>query len=410
MFRHAIVAVAVVGLLALTGQASASFAPTPLDGLTLTVPAPAHGLLTTTLGANCASPTVLTMLRGASLNGTAVQAGSGWSAVPGDILDELDVDTVGGQIVELNLRMKLVNGSQQRLLMIDVGSDKSCVPLGAVSAKWSALPVPLLSPDPDWTGSAHLNVPAPGGTLTVTLDRQMSAPVWTSEPQLHGQPVVGQQMSVSASPPSGAAVDYQWQHSRNGTTWSNIGGATAQAYTVDVRDVGFRLRAVVTVQNAVGEAAATTGQSAVVTIPVTGDYTSFTADLKTRLAVHNPGAYKLLFTILMGPFAPAQLNSLNTTLSIVFDSTNKPFNYACLANYLLSYTRSIKDNHALIVAAQQTMDRAFKVLTRELDAFTANTVTYIYNYLSGYWWHALQDLALEAHTTTEISMVAGWKC
>jgi hypothetical protein len=300
MFRYAIVALALVGVLTLTGPAAARTASSPLDGLTLTIPVAQTSLFSeTVVDGSCSVPAVHIVLRNGNLDGTAPLGGSGWSAVPHALLSDLDVVTIGNQIVSLNLNMQLVNGTQQRLLRIAAGSNTSCVPIGSVIANWTAPAVPLSSPDPGWTGSAHLNVPALGGTLTVTLDRPVAPPVWTSQPSLHGQPVVGQQMSVNASPPTGATVGYQWQRSLNGTAWSDIGDASAQSYMITSTDKGKRLRAVVTATTSAGKAAAATASTRPVVaappLPTDASVTRYSNEAPQADAVLGLDIYSYLF-------------------------------------------------------------------------------------------------------------------
>src|SRR5208282_3621070 len=61
-------------------------------------------------------------------------------------------------------------------------------------------------------------------------------------------------LNVSATwNPAGSVYSYQWQHSANGTTWSNIGGATSSSYVLAPSDEGLTVRAVVTAVNAYGQ-------------------------------------------------------------------------------------------------------------------------------------------------------------
>ncbi len=80
------------------------------------------------------------------------------------------------------------------------------------------------------------------------------APFDTSPPTISGSPQQGQALNVSATwNPAGSVYSYQWQHSANGTTWSNIGGATSSSYVLAPSDEGLTVRAVVTAVNAYGQ-------------------------------------------------------------------------------------------------------------------------------------------------------------
>lgn len=67
-------------------------------------------------------------------------------------------------------------------------------------------------------------------------------------PNVVGSPVAGQSIVVNNGTWTGTPTfTYQWQSSPNGTTsWTNVSGATGQAYTVQSADVGRYLRAAVT--------------------------------------------------------------------------------------------------------------------------------------------------------------------
>jgi len=64
---------------------------------------------------------------------------------------------------------------------------------------------------------------------------------------LSGTPTQNQTLAASVTDvdglPSGAVVTYQWQQSSNGTTWSNIGGATGNTLTLQQAQVGNVVRA-----------------------------------------------------------------------------------------------------------------------------------------------------------------------
>ena len=112
--------------------------------------------------------------------------------------------------------------------------------------------------NPDATVSAPS---APTATISASL------PVNTSLPTFQG--VARRGNTLSSNPGvwsgSGNTLSFQWQRSADGTTWTNITGATNANYTVGVADEGDALRVLVTALNPDGTAAAPSAASATVT-------------------------------------------------------------------------------------------------------------------------------------------------
>ncbi|HEX4010693.1 MAG TPA: hypothetical protein VHX62_11815 [Solirubrobacteraceae bacterium] len=112
----------------------------------------------------------------------------------------------------------------------------------------------------------------PDGSVTVASQPSAMAvaalPVNTSAPVLSGTPLRSSNLTANVGAWNGIGNTYtaQWQHSPDGSTWTNIGGATAWTYAVAVADEGDQLRVVVTAANADGTAStpspATTAVSA----------------------------------------------------------------------------------------------------------------------------------------------------
>ncbi|MHB1834928.1 MAG: hypothetical protein ACYCXW_08175, partial [Solirubrobacteraceae bacterium] len=109
-------------------------------------------------------------------------------------------------------------------------------------------------------GSASAGSPA---TSTVST----APPVDTAVPQITGTA----QRTITLTTSSGSwngvgnTLAYQWQRSAdNGTTWTDIAGATTAAYTLAVADEGDEVRAVVTATNPDGTAAASSAPTAAV--------------------------------------------------------------------------------------------------------------------------------------------------
>jgi glucose/arabinose dehydrogenase len=69
-----------------------------------------------------------------------------------------------------------------------------------------------------------------------------------------GTPIQGQILTANVTDIDGlpATINYQWQQSTNGTTWSNITGATAKTLTLQASQVGRQVRARATYTDALG--------------------------------------------------------------------------------------------------------------------------------------------------------------
>ena len=80
----------------------------------------------------------------------------------------------------------------------------------------------------------------------------------TTPPAVSGSPVRGQTLTSNAGTWLGIGNSYadQWQRSADGTTWTNITGATGTSYQVGVADEGSELRLVVTATNLDGSVSA----------------------------------------------------------------------------------------------------------------------------------------------------------
>jgi hypothetical protein len=102
-------------------------------------------------------------------------------------------------------------------------------------------------------------------SIRPALSNARLAPVSTSAPMIsdvdHSLTAlqVGDHLSASTGTwtNSPTSYSYQWQRSTdNGSSWSNISGATSQAYLVSAGDVGAKLRVVVTAANTSGSVSA----------------------------------------------------------------------------------------------------------------------------------------------------------
>jgi hypothetical protein len=95
---------------------------------------------------------------------------------------------------------------------------------------------------------------ASSATATVTA----TPPVDTTLPIISGSAQRSQMLSSSGGTWLGVgnAYSYQWQGSTNGTTWTNIAGATQAAYQVAIGDEGSQLRVTITATNPDGSSTA----------------------------------------------------------------------------------------------------------------------------------------------------------
>jgi len=96
-----------------------------------------------------------------------------------------------------------------------------------------------------------------GGSSTPAYSAPLRAstppPVATRAPEVSGRAQVGITLTSRGGSWNGATAGSQrWQRSADGTTWSDIPGATSGSYPIPAADVGLRLRLVETATNAGG--------------------------------------------------------------------------------------------------------------------------------------------------------------
>ena len=124
----------------------------------------------------------------------------------------------------------------------------------------------------DEGGYVRLAVTATNPDGTVTADSTPSTlivatpPSNTTPPTLSGTPQRSQNLTATVGAWNGIGNTYtcQWQRSSDGSTWTNIAGATGFTYAVAVADEGDVLRAVITAHNA--DASVTAASAATVTV------------------------------------------------------------------------------------------------------------------------------------------------
>lgn len=119
----------------------------------------------------------------------------------------------------------------------------------------------------DTTGSATAYSSAAGPIAPAG-----AAPAYTTQPEISGNPVVGQTLAVSNGTWSGTtpiSYSYQWQRCDAAATKCDlIAGATAQSYTLVAADAGHTLLVGVTATNAAGSQVGFTKPTVVVTAPL----------------------------------------------------------------------------------------------------------------------------------------------
>jgi hypothetical protein len=99
-------------------------------------------------------------------------------------------------------------------------------------------------------------------------------PTNTGAPTLSGLAVEGETLKVSNGTWTGSpsSFAYQWQDCNSaGAACANIAGASASSYKLKGSDVGHTVRAIVTAENEAGSSAASSGATALVSAPSSGE-------------------------------------------------------------------------------------------------------------------------------------------
>jgi hypothetical protein len=94
----------------------------------------------------------------------------------------------------------------------------------------------------------------PVGTAPIVV-----APTVSAAPSVNGTLRVGQNLTATTGSWTGSPTGYayQWQYSRNGSTWANVAGATASTFREDSTFQNAYVRVLVTATNSAGSATAT---------------------------------------------------------------------------------------------------------------------------------------------------------
>ncbi len=128
----------------------------------------------------------------------------------------------------------------------------------------------LVADDEGATVRVLVTATDPDGTITqasaATAPVTDAVPVNTAVPQVAGTIQRGFTITADVGTWAGIGNDYayQWQHSADGVSWTNISSATTPTYVVDQSDEGDRLRVMVTVTNPDGTASTPSAASIVV--------------------------------------------------------------------------------------------------------------------------------------------------
>lgn len=146
-----------------------------------------------------------------------------------------------------------------------------------------------------------------------------AAPVNTVIPAITGNAVVGSTLTASTGTWTAVpAASYAYQWKQDG---SDISGATASTYVVQVGDVGHSITVTVTATNAVGSASATSNPTATVTSSETVVLNYITDGTSTNMVATN------------GSFTTAQPDSDGGNNAILFTCANTGTAAQCGANF-----------------------------------------------------------------------------
>jgi hypothetical protein len=139
---------------------------------------------------------------------------------------------------------------------------------------------PPLSPIPPAAAANAAPVDGPivsGGSPSIEGLPELPSlvpPINTTLPSITGAALTGETLKVSTGTWTGSpsSFTYQWQDCNSaGAACANISGASASSYKPKASDVGHTVRAVVSAENEAGSSAASSGATALVSAPSSGE-------------------------------------------------------------------------------------------------------------------------------------------
>ena len=169
-----------------------------------------------------------------------------------------------------------------------------------------------------------------GGTATP------APPTITSQPV--NQAVVAGAAATFSVAATGASLTYQWQASPDGTSWTDVSGATGATLTqgaTAITDNGSRFRGVVS--NSAGSATSSAATLIVTAAPST--FTPLTPTLKTGRATHAATLLASGQVLITGGFSAAVFPSPALNTAELYDPTTHAF------TALAGTMRSVRSNH-----------------------------------------------------------------
>jgi hypothetical protein len=141
-------------------------------------------------------------------------------------------------------------------------------------------PAPLSPIPPAVTAASGAPVDTPtvsGGSPSIEGLPELPSlvpPINTALPSIAGAALTGETLKVSNGTWTGSpsSFAYQWQDCNSaGAACANIAGASASSYKLKGSDVGHTVRAIVTAENEAGSSAASSGATALVSAPSSGE-------------------------------------------------------------------------------------------------------------------------------------------
>jgi hypothetical protein len=152
--------------------------------------------------------------------------------------------------------------------------------ISAAQPRPPGAPAPGLSPIPQPAaatgappGAASVSRASPSITALPGLP-SLTAPVNTVLPSIAGAALTGETLKVSTGTWTGSpsSYAYRWQDCNSaGAACSNITGASASSYKLKAADLGHTVRAVVSAANEAGSSTASSGATALVSAPSSGE-------------------------------------------------------------------------------------------------------------------------------------------